>query len=139
MAYEENIWGKYTYDSNKTQDENVKLAKAADALITQAKLENIEEGIKNVEATPGPKGEPGKKGEPGTDGKDGGKGNPGAKGEPGTAGEDGAKGDTGDTGKAGPKGAPGKDAEDVGTAALETDAKTIKEAINELYALVNAE
>lgn len=48
--------------------------------ITKAKLDHIEEGIANIELTPGPKGEPGTPGD---------KGDPGAKGD---------KGDEGDTG-----------------------------------------
>ncbi|WP_291648158.1 collagen-like protein [Clostridium sp.] len=42
-----------------------------DEVITKEKLNHIEEGISNIELTPGPKGDPGEKGE---------KGDPGPKG-----------------------------------------------------------
>lgn len=61
MAYEKHTW---------TDDE----------VITKEKLNHIEEGIYNIELTPGPKGDPGEKGEPGTPGQKGEKGDPGPKG-----------------------------------------------------------
>lgn len=53
-------------------------------IITKAKLDHIEEGIANIELTPGPKGDPG---------------------EAGAQGPAGPKGDKGETGSQGPKGA----------------------------------
>lgn len=61
MAYEKQTW----IDGEK---------------ITKEKLNHIEEGIYNIELTPGPKGDPGAKGEPGTPGQKGEKGDPGPKG-----------------------------------------------------------
>lgn len=55
--------------------------------ITKAKLDHIEEGIANIELTPGPVGPKGERGETGP------------------AGADGQKGEKGDPGPAGPKGA----------------------------------
>ncbi|MBC5628528.1 collagen-like protein [Clostridium sp. NSJ-6] len=55
-----------------------------DEIITKEKLNNIEEGIANIELTPGPQG---------------------ATGERGPAGATGPKGDRGETGPQGPKGA----------------------------------
>ena len=48
--------------------------------ITKAKLDHIEEGIANVELTPGPKGDKGEKGEQGTTGPKGETGPQGPKG-----------------------------------------------------------
>lgn len=39
-------------------------------IITDAKLNHIEDGIANIELTPGPKGEPGQQGPAGRDGSD---------------------------------------------------------------------
>lgn len=61
MAYEKQTW----IDGEK---------------ITKEKLNHIEEGISNIELTPGPKGDPGAKGEPGIPGQKGEKGDPGPKG-----------------------------------------------------------
>ena len=60
--------------------------------ITADELNRIENGIANIELTPGPKGA---KGDPG---KDGAKGDPGADGAKGDPGKDGAKGDKGEPG-----------------------------------------
>lgn len=49
-------------------------------LITHERLNAIENGIAEIELTPGPKGDPGAKGEPGTPGPKGEKGDPGHKG-----------------------------------------------------------
>lgn len=49
-------------------------------LITHERLNAIENGIAEIELTPGPKGDPGAKGEPGTPGQKGEKGDPGPKG-----------------------------------------------------------
>lgn len=61
--------------------------------ITKAKLDHIEEGISNIELTPGPKGEQGPAG------------TQGPKGDKGETGVQGPKGDRGETGPQGPKGA----------------------------------
>ncbi|MDB1935136.1 collagen-like protein [Clostridium tertium] len=42
-----------------------------DEVITKEKLNHIEEGISNIELTPGPKGDPGEKGEKGDPGQKG--------------------------------------------------------------------
>lgn len=54
-------------------------------LITHERLNAIENGIAEIELTPGPKGDPGAKGEPGTPGQ---KGEKGEKGDPGPKGAD---------------------------------------------------
>lgn len=59
-------------------------------IITKEKMDHIEDGIANIELTPGPKGDKGEKGDTGATGP------AGAKGE---------KGDAGAQGPAGPKGA----------------------------------
>lgn len=74
MAYQKHTW---------TDDE----------VITKEKLNKIEDGIENIELTPGPKGETGAVGPQGP---------AGAKGE---KGDQGPKGDRGETGPQGPKGA----------------------------------
>lgn len=61
-----------------------------DEVITKEKLNHIEEGISNIELTPGPAGPTGPKGD---------------KGDTGTQGPKGEKGDPGQTGPQGPKGA----------------------------------
>lgn len=94
MAYEKQTW--------KNDDPSTPLS--------AARLNHIEDGIANVELTPGPEGPQGPagpagakgdKGEPGADGADG------AKGDAGPAGADGAKGAKGDKGDTGPAGADG--------------------------------
>ena len=65
--------------------------------ITAAELNRIENGIANVELTPGPQGEKGAKGD---------KGDPGEQGPPGADGKDGAKGDKGEPGADGKDGFP---------------------------------
>ena len=96
MAYEKQTW--------KNDDPSTPLS--------AARLNHIEDGIANVELTPGPEGPQGPagpagakgdKGEPGADGADG------AKGDAGPAGADGAKGAKGDKGDTGPAGADGAD------------------------------
>lgn len=67
--------------------------------ITEEKLNHIEEGIANIELTPGPKGEKGEQGPAGTQGP---VGPTGPKGDKGETGVQGPKGDRGETG---PKGA----------------------------------
>ncbi|MDU7243263.1 collagen-like triple helix repeat-containing protein [Clostridium sp.] len=87
-------------------------------IITKEKMEHIEEGIYNIELTPGPQGPAG------------------AKGETGEQGPVGPKGDRGETGPQGPKGADAVinklnkvDALDGGA-----DAATIVTAFNNLIA-----
>lgn len=52
-------------------------------VLQQEHLEHIEDGIVNIELTPGPKGDKGDKGEPGAPGKDGAKGATGENGKDG--------------------------------------------------------
>lgn len=54
-------------------------------VITKIKLDHIEEGIKNVETTPGAKGDKGDKGDTGATGTAGAKGDKGDKGDTGAA------------------------------------------------------
>ena len=68
-------------------------------VITKEKLNNIEDGIANIELTPGPKGDTGAQGP---------KGDTGAQGPKGDTGAQGPKGDQGDQGPAGAAGADGK-------------------------------
>lgn len=90
-------------------------------IITKEKMDHIEEGIFNIELTPGPQGPAGPQGATGTKGDKG---------------EQGPKGDRGETGPQGPKGADAVinklnkvDALDGGA-----DAATIVTAFNNLIA-----
>ena len=74
--------------------------------ITAAELNRIENGIANVELTPGPEGPQGEQGPEGEKGAKGDKGDPGEQGPPGADGKDGAKGDKGDPGADGKDGFP---------------------------------
>ena len=94
MAYEKQTW--------KNDDPSTPLS--------AARLNHIEDGIANVELTPGPEGPQGPAGPAGADGAKGAKGDTGpagAKGDAGPAGADGAKGAKGDKGDTGPAGADG--------------------------------
>lgn len=84
MAYEKQTW--------KNDDPSTPLS--------AARLGHIEDGIANVELTPGPEGPEGPAGPAGA---------AGAKGDTGPAGADGAKGTKGDKGEPGPAGADGAD------------------------------
>ena len=78
--------------------------------ITKEKLNHIEEGIINIELTPGPagpKGETGEAGPQGPAGPIGPKGETGEAGPQGPAGPIGPKGETGETGPQGPAGPKG--------------------------------
>ena len=66
--------------------------------ITDVKLNHIEDGIANIELTPGPKGETGAQGPAGP------------------------KGDKGDTGQQGPAGEDGSDAKQITKVVINTDA-----------------
>lgn len=67
-------------------------------IITDAKLNHIEDGIANIELTPGPKGETGAQGPIGP------------------------KGDKGDVGQQGPAGKNGSDAKQITKVVINTDA-----------------
>ena len=67
-------------------------------IITDVKLNHIEDGIANIELTPGPKGETGAQGPIGP------------------------KGDKGDTGQQGPAGKNGSDAKQITKVVINTDA-----------------
>lgn len=69
--------------------------------ITDVKLNHIEDGIADIELTPGPKGE---------------------KGDTGPQGIQGPKGDKGDTGQQGPAGEDGSDAKQITKVVINTDA-----------------
>ena len=113
MAYEKQTW--------KNDDPSTPLS--------AARLNHIEDGIANVELTPGPEGPQGPAGPAGADGAKGAKGDTGpagAKGDTGPAGADGAKGAKGDKGDPGPAGPTG------------TDGFPSEEQWNELVARVDA-
>ena len=90
MAYEKQTW--------KNDDPSTPLS--------AARLNHIEDGIANVELTPGPEGPQGPAGPAGADGAKGAKGDTGPAG---AAGAKGAKGDKGDTGPAGADGFPSEE------------------------------
>lgn len=71
MAYEKQEWGNYQWDDSLSHEENLEAARNADALITTEKMEHIEDGIENIELTPGPEGPEGPQGPQGEAGKDG--------------------------------------------------------------------
>ena len=81
--------------------------------ITDVKLNHIEDGIANIELTPGPKGEKGDTGPQGIQGP---------KGDTGPQGIQGPKGDKGDTGQQGPAGEDGSDAKQITKVVINTDA-----------------
>ena len=81
------VYSKQTWTSGET--------------ITDVKLNHIEDGIANIELTPGPKGE---------------------KGDTGPQGIQGPKGDKGDTGQQGPAGEDGSDAKQITKVVINTDA-----------------
>ena len=70
-------------------------------IITKELLNNIENGIKNIELTPGPQGPQGETGATGPQGPQGEAGATGPQGPQGEAGPAGPKGDKGETGAAG--------------------------------------
>ena len=88
MAYEKHVW------------ENGEL-------ITKDSLNHIEDGIENIELTPGPQGEKGDTGAQGPQGEKGDTGAQGPQGEKGDTGAQGPQGEKGDTGEQGPAGANG--------------------------------
>ena len=121
MAYEKQTW--------KNDDPSTPLS--------AARLNHIEDGIANVELTPGPEGPQGPEGPEGPAGAKGAKGETGPAGPAGAdgpagpagpAGADGAKGAKGDKGDTGPAGADGFPSEEQWNAlvarvdALEADA-----------------
>lgn len=67
MAFTKKTWGKYTWDEEKTLEENIAAAKAAKALIETADMQRIEDGIAEKAA----KGDTGARGPEGPAGKDG--------------------------------------------------------------------
>ena len=82
-------------------------------IITDAKLNHIEDGIANIELTPGPKGDTGAQGPAGPKGD---------KGDTGQQGPQGEKGDKGDAGQQGPAGKNGSDAKQITKVVINTDA-----------------
>lgn len=76
MAYEKQTWNN---DDPSTP-------------LSAARMDHIEDGIANVELTPGPEGPEGPEGPKGPEGPAGKDGAKGTKGEPGPAGADGADG-----------------------------------------------
>lgn len=71
MAYTKNTWGTYTYDESKSLADNLTAAKAANAVVTSEKMNNIENGIAAIELTPGPTGPAGATGAKGVAGATG--------------------------------------------------------------------
>ena len=118
-------------------------------VITKEKLNNIENGIANIELTPGPKGEKGEAGPQGPQGEQGLQGLQGPKGEKGEAGPQGPQGEQGLQGLQGPKGEKGEAGEKGADAVInklnkvdalagEADAATIVTAFNNLIADLKA-
>ena len=97
-------------------------------VITKEKLNNIEDGIANIELTPGPKGDTGPqgpkgdKGDTGEQGPVGPQGPKGDKGDTGEQGEQGIQGPKGDKGDTGAQGPAGKNAKEIKTIVINTDA-----------------
>lgn len=91
MAFEPKIWANGTEGGTP---------------ITAAELNRIENGIANVELTPGPEGPMGPEGPQGLKGADGKDGAKGDKGDPGEQGPPGDKGDKGEPGADGKDGFP---------------------------------
>lgn len=87
--------------------------------IEAANLNHIEQGIADIELTPGPQGPEGPKGDTGAQGP---AGTDGAKGDKGDPGEQGPQGPTGDTGS---PGAAGKDGLTIKTIELNITGTTI--------------
>lgn len=102
----------------------------------------VEEQIRNIELTPGPKGDKGDKGdqgEQGIQGVQGPAGEQGPMGQQGPAGPTGPQGPQGPAGPMGPQGANGADGTFDPNAIFEdlkTDAKTIVGAINEIFEML---
>ena len=84
-------------------DEDGKTSKISKENLLQglADIEYVDNAIKNIELTPGPKGDTGERGPQGIQGPKGEKGDKGDKGDTGERGPQGLKGDRGDNGKDG--------------------------------------
>ena len=91
-------------------------------VITKEKLNKIEDGIEGIELTPGPQGPAGEKGDTGAQGPKGDKGDTGAQGPKGDKGDTGAQGLKGEKGDTGAQGPAGKDAKEIKTIVINTDA-----------------
>lgn len=108
-------------------------------LITHERLNAIENGISEIELTPGPQGATGPKGDTGAQGPKGDRGETGPQGPKGEVGPAGPQGLQGLQGPAGPQGEKGADAvinklNKVDALAGEADAATIVTAFNNLIA-----
>lgn len=106
-------------------------------LITHERLNAIENGISEIELTPGPQGATGPKGDTGAQGPKGDRGETGPQGPKGEVGPAGPQGEQGLQGPAGPQGEKGADAvinklNKVDALADEADAATIVTAFNNL-------
>lgn len=134
--------------------ENIKPNEDID-LSEYAKIEYIDEQISQIELMPGPQGEAGPQGEKGETGEQGPQGERGPQGPQGlqgemgpqgpqgerglqgVPGEQGPKGEQGEMGPQGPQGEPGVFDSLTEFENLLTDNKTVIEAINELYGIIN--
>lgn len=110
-----------------------------DEVISAERLNAIENGISEIELTPGPQGATGPKGDTGAQGPKGDRGETGPQGPKGEVGPAGPKGEQGLQGPAGPQGEKGADAvinklNKVDALAGEADAATIVTAFNNLIA-----
>lgn len=108
-------------------------------LITHERLNAIENGISEIELTPGPQGATGPKGDTGAQGPKGDRGETGPQGPKGEVGPAGPQGEQGLQGPAGPQDEKGADAvinklNKVDALAGEADAATIVTAFNNLIA-----
>lgn len=110
-----------------------------DEVISAERLNAIENGISEIELTPGPQGATGPKGDTGAQGPKGDRGETGPQGPKGEVGPAGPQGEQGLQGPAGPQGEKGADAvinklNKVDALAGEADAATIVTAFNNLIA-----
>ena len=114
-----------------------------DEVISAERLNAIENGISEIELTPGPQGATGPKGDTGAQGPKGDRGETGPQGPKGGVGPAGPQGEQGLQGPAGPQGEKGADAvinklNKVDALAGEADAATIVTAFNNLIADLKA-
>ena len=124
MAYEKHTWQN-------------------DEIISAERLNAIENGIAEIELTPGPQGATGERGPAGPTGPKGDRGETGPTGPKGDRGETGPQGPKGDRGETGPQGPKGADAvinklNKVDALASGADAATIVTAFNNLIADLKA-
>ena len=126
-----------THTSEISDDETkVPTAGAVEQRIKSAE-EKLESEIREIELTPGPKGDtgdPGPKGDKGEPGKDGENGKDGAQGPAGPAGPAGPTGPTGPAGPQGPAGQDGKNADPEELESIKSDISGLQTELADLKA-----